>query len=311
LKEDVNRGAFRWRMPMRYWQSYRFVFNNPNWLTNLALGGVCAIIPLIGPIVLIGYCFEVIDALLRRRQTERAGASQVPADPMGEWVMDAVPADDDYPSGSYPDFNFNRFADYLTRGIWPFLVQLIVGLVIGVIAAFFLFVGMMIAGFAAASADSPVLFFVFYGLFLVIYTVLMMMAGILTMPMYLRAGLSADFASAFSMEFFRDFMKRVGKEVVLAELFLMATGIVVSIVGLLLCYVGIFPAVALTTYARHHLEYQLYELYLERGGMPVERKEKPPSVSEDSRIQETSSPHVMRPRPEERSTDILREDEEW
>ena len=27
----------------------------------------------------------------------------------------------------YPNFDFNRFIDYLTRGIWPFLMQLIVG----------------------------------------------------------------------------------------------------------------------------------------------------------------------------------------
>jgi hypothetical protein len=295
---------------MRYWHSYRFVFNNPNWLTNLALGAVCAIIPMIGPIVFIGYCFEVIDALLRRRQREGAGASQVPADPMGEWVMDAVPAEEDNDSGAYPDFNFNRFADYLMRGIWPFLAQLIVGLVIGMIIALFMIV-VMIAGFAAAAAaDSPALFFVFYGLFFVIYIVLAALVGILTMPLYLRAGLSADFASAFSMEFFRDFMKRVGKETVLAELFLMATGTVLSIVGILLCYVGIFPAIALMLYGRHHLEYQLYELYLERGGVPVERKEKSPTVSEDYRDEGTSSSHVMRPRPEERSTDIMREDEE-
>ncbi|MGH7170413.1 MAG: DUF4013 domain-containing protein [Gemmataceae bacterium] len=294
---------------MRYWQSYRFVFKNPNWLTNLALGAVCSIIPIVGPIVFIGYCFEVIDVLLRRRQRQRSGALQAPDDPLGEWVMDALPVEEDHDSGSYPDFNFNRFSEYLMRGIWPFLAQLIVGLVVGMIAVIFLIVGLMLAGFAAAAADSPVMFLVAYGLVLVLYTFLMMLAGILTMPLYLRAGLSGDFASAFSMAFYRDFMKRVGKEVVLAELFHTATSTLLSIVGLLLCYVGIFPVIALVLYAHHHLEYQLYELYLERGGESVERKDKSPSDSEDYPDEETSS-HVMRPRPEERSTDIRREDEE-
>ena len=296
---------------MRYWQSYRFVFNNPNWLTNLALGAVCAIIPIIGPIVFIGYCFDVIDALLRRRQRERGGTLQAPADPMGEGVLEVLPVEEDYDFESYPNFHFNRFADYLMRGIWPFLVQLIVGLVIGMIAAVFLVVGMVLAGLAATAADSSVPFFVVYGLCLVIYVFLVILAGILTMPLYLRAGLSCDFASGFSMKFFRDFLQRAGKELVLAEFFLMATGILLAIMGLLLCYVGTFPAIALMFYARHHLEYQLYVLYLKRGGVPVERKETSPSVSEDYRIHEASSPHVMRPRPEERSTGIWREDEEW
>lgn len=296
---------------MRYERSYGFVFNNPNWLTNLALGAVCAIIPIIGPIVFIGYCFEVIDALLRRRQRERDRALQTRADPMDEGIMEVLPAEEDHDSELYPDFSFSRFADYLMRGIWPFLAQLIAGLVIGMIAAAFLILGMVLAGVAARAADSAVLFFIVYGLCLLLYFFLVILAGILTMPLYLRAGLSCDFASAFSMEFFRDFLKRVGKEVVLAELFLMATGVLLAILGLLLCYVGIFPATALLFYARHHLEYQLYELYLERGGVPVERKEKSSSVSEDYRIQEDSSYNVRRPRPENRSTDILREDEDW
>jgi hypothetical protein len=289
---------------MRYWQSYRFVFNNPNWLTNLVLVAVCSIIPILGQIVLIGYCFEIIDVLHRRRQRERIGALQIGADPKDERILDALPVDEDYDLGSYHDFDFNRFAEYLTRGIWPFLVQMIVHFAIGMIAGLFMFVGMMLAFSAVAATNSPILIFALYPLFLIVYAFLMMVAGILMTPLYLRAGLSGDFASAFSMEFYRDFMKRVGKEVVLAELFLLATGSVVSIVGLLLCYVGIFPAIALLLYVHHHLEYQLYELYLERGGVPVERKEKSPFVVEEYPDEEISTSHVMKPQSEERFTDF-------
>ena len=139
----------------------------------------------------------------------------------------------------------------------------------------------------------------------------MLIVSILSVPLYLRAGLSGDFSTAFSMEFFRDFMKRVGKEVVLAELFLVATGTFVTIGGLLLCYIGVFPAVVLLTYASHHLEYQLYELYLERGGAPVPRKETQPTRSERFAERDATSSHVMRPQSEERSTDVKRPDEGW
>jgi hypothetical protein len=296
---------------MHYIQSYRFIFRSPKWLTNLALVGVCLLIPWIGQIVLIGYFFELIDVWLYRQRMERAKALSDPAGALGEQVMDALPADEDHEVGSYADFNFNRFSEYLTRGIWPFLVRMIANMAVGFVAGFLLMAGMMIAGFASAAADSPVLFFVLYGLFWVFYAFMMMLMGILTAPMYLHAGLSGDFGSSFSMEFYRDFMKRVGKEVVLVELFMAATGTVLVIVGLALCYIGIFPALTLIQYAHHHLEYQLYELYLERGGMLVERKQTQPSHSETYFEDEARSSHVMRPRPEERSTDVMRPEEEW
>jgi hypothetical protein len=284
---------------MRYWQSYRFVFTNPNWPTNLALAAVCSLIPVLGQIVLIGYCFEVVERLLRRRLGR--------ADTLGEGIMDVLPADEDYPPETHPDFSFDRFSNYLTRGIWPFLVQLIKNMVVGMIAGIFLMLGMMLAGFAAAAANSVLMFFVVYGLFWVVYALLMIVAGILTTPMYLHAGLSGDFSAAFSMDFYRDFMKRVGKEVVLTEAFLMATGTLAGIVGLLMYYIGIFPAIALVMIAHHHLEYQLYELYRERGGAAVEPREKPPVVLEEDRDSDAVSPRPRRHR--EGSTDIMREED--
>jgi hypothetical protein len=74
------------------------------------------------------------------------------------------------------------------------------------------------------------------------------------------------------MTFFRDFLGRVGKGTFLAVLFLAVTGTLLTIAGLLACYFGIFPAVALVMYVQHHIDYQLYDLYLKRGGTPVEPK---------------------------------------
>lgn len=294
---------------MRYWQSYRFAFTSPNWLTNLLLGSVCLLIPMIGQIVLIGYFFEVIDILLRRHRAS-AGAASLPPEALSEQVMDALPVDEDHVLGAYPDFSFNRFADYLTRGIWPFLVRFLVNLVVGVVAGLFLIVGFVVMGIAAPR-DSAGAFLIIYALFWVVYAFVMMMAGILTTPLYLRAGLSGDFAGAFSMEFYRDFMKRVGKEVFLAEVFLAATGTLVAVVGLLLCYVGIFPAMALILYAHHHLEYQLYDLYLERGGVPVPGKKKEAARSERYDEEDITSPRVRRPPSKNRSSDVMRPEEEW
>jgi hypothetical protein len=211
--------------------------------------------------------------------------------------LDALPAHSVADSESYPDFTFDRFMEYLTRGVWPFLVRLIVNLVLGAIFGLFWVVGMGV-GAAASAGNSSVLPLIFFAVFFVFYLVLAAALAVLTLPLYLRAGLSSDFASAFSMDFYRDFLKRVGKEVVLAELFLVVSSSLVSALGLMLCCIGVYPAIALTMFASHHLDYQLYELYLERGGEPIERKE--------------SRAGTRREVEEERSTDIRPpERDEW
>jgi len=53
---------------MRYLQSYTFVFSSRNWVTNMLFAILCSFIPAIGPILLIGYLFEVIEALLGHPQ---------------------------------------------------------------------------------------------------------------------------------------------------------------------------------------------------------------------------------------------------
>ncbi len=85
---------------MQYFYPYQFVFENANWFVNILLAGLMGIIPVIGPIVMWGYVFIVIEYSIRR---------QGPA---------------------YPDFDLGKFSDYLMRGIWPFVVAMIVNLVL-------------------------------------------------------------------------------------------------------------------------------------------------------------------------------------
>jgi hypothetical protein len=281
---------------MDYLGSYRFVFRSRNWAMNLLFAVLCSLIPAIGPIVLMGYFFEVIEYLIRRRQ--RGKAFDYPPEAISEPLLDALPVDSAPDSESYPDFTFDRFSEYLSRGIWPFLLQLIVGLVLGAASAFLWIVGMVTVG-VASGGKSGVLPLIFFVVFFVCYIVLAIVLGALKVPLYLRAGLSGDFASAFSMDFYRDFLKRIGKEVVLAQLFLTVSSLLVFGVGALVCCVGIYPAIALVLFARHHLDYQLYELYLERDGTPIERKQ-------------TRADMPPREVEEERSTDIMRpERDEW
>ncbi len=286
---------------MRYLRSYLFVFDSPNWVTNLLFICLCSLIPIIGPIVLIGYFFEVIESLLRRGSRGRDGSfdddsEAITVEPVSEmprkksaWAgdSDAITAeppvvlseDEDTPPTAYPDFTFDRFTEYLKGGIWPFLVNLIINLPVGMCVGMVMYIGMIglvLAGQHSgwAVAAGIVLLFLFY------VFVLSVMA-IVTKPLYLRAGLSKDFGSAFSMTFFRDFLSRVGKEVFLAVLFLAVTGSLLMVLGILACYFGMFPAMALLMYAQHHIDYQLYDLYLKRGGTPVAPKQRLERYEED------------------------------
>ena len=221
-------------------RAYRFVFENKKWALNLLLGVVCFFIPVIGPIVFWGYLCRVIDSLLR---------------------------DEKQP---YPDFDFARFVEYLKRGIWPFLVVFVLSLV--AVPVFWACFAGVIIGVALLQTS------VLAGVFLIAAAVLLcfvipILMAILMEPMFIRAVLTRDFGSAFSWTFIKDFLRLNFWEVVLTWLFITFSGMLVVLVGTCICFVGAYPAAALVTFAQFHIHYQLYKLYLERGGTPIPLKE--------------------------------------
>jgi hypothetical protein len=93
-------GPFKPIDHIEHMRMFHYVFENPNWLTNILLSGLCILIPIIGGLVVLGYQFEAVAVLLSTQ------------------------------GARYPDFTFSRFAEYLVRGLWPFLVQLVASLVL-------------------------------------------------------------------------------------------------------------------------------------------------------------------------------------
>jgi hypothetical protein len=267
---------------VEYLLAYRFAFQSPNWFKNLLWGSLCFFVPIVGPMVLIGYLFEVIEWLHRRREEEKLPWVEATGEAPPEGAIQAGPAvsvgDFQYAAAErYPDLDINRLQDYLMRGVWPFLVQMIVHLPAGFLYAALYVLMMVLVGVGGASGGP---WWLFLGIFLVgiVLTLLLTVVSLVIMvPLYLRAGLSRDFGSAFSMAFLKDFLKRTGKELVLSQLFLQATGPLVGMVGFMLCGFGIYPAMVVWTMAAHHLDYQLYELYLKRGGAPILPREARPA----------------------------------
>jgi uncharacterized membrane protein YedE/YeeE len=225
---------------MQYMRSVQFIMDRANWLTNILLCGVCHIIPIIGQIVVQGYLFEVIESLHRDPEHKE-----------------------------YPDFDFNRFMEYLTRGVWPFLMALVVGLVIGVPLGLFAGCGMAIAIGIASATKSPAVIVIFYFLMILFAIAVGLLSVVVTWPATLQAGLQREFNVSAVIEFTKDFNKRVFKEMLLSALFVFAIALVAEFVGLLACVFGVLFTMTAVIFAQHHLFFQLYELYLERGGAPL------------------------------------------
>jgi hypothetical protein len=228
---------------MEYFKAYQSFFESPKWALHLLICAVAQFVPIVGPLVLMGYIYDIIEAKHRHGPNE------------------------------FPLFDFNRLGSYLQRGLWPFLVSIVVAIPM-VLLAFPLVLGF---AFAAAAADQrgaapafPVAF-AFVGV--MSFIVASIVLGFVTMPLVLRAGLSQDFGAAFSWTFIRDFFGRVWMEMLLAKIFIIASGFLVIVAGILMLFVGLYAAVIVIMFAQMHLQYQLYELYLQRGGTPIPLKE--------------------------------------
>jgi len=178
----------------------------------------------------------------------------------------------------YPEFNFNNLGTYIERGVWPFLVQMVISMILVPVMWVVMAVPMfsMVALLAATqgeggqAAETPPLILI--GMGLVMAVAIFGGIGITVLvskPMMLRATIEQGFGPAFNAGFIWRFLVLTWKEQLVALLFLMVVSILLAFVGMLVLCVGIYFVAALITFMSYHLDRQLYELYLARGGEPV------------------------------------------
>ncbi len=234
---------------MNFTASVSDFFKSPKWLPNLLLGGVCMLIPIVGPLVLMGWH---IGALYGRSSP---------------WDM-----------AGYPEFDFSHFGKYLGRGVWPFLVQLVVSLVLipvmwlAMAAPMFLMLAFTSGGSAAGGPQAEPSGVIVAGMLAVMivgYTAGITLMVLLSKPLMLRAVITQDFGAAFDFGFLKRFIVLTWKEQVLATLFLMIVGMGLLILGVIALCVGMYFTIGLLTFTSYHLDRQIYDLYLARGGEPV------------------------------------------
>ena len=209
---------------------------------NTLLAGICVFIPLVGPIVIKG------------------------------WLITGFWGREDNRPEAFPDFDFNNFGKYLERGLWPFLVSLVSGLVMGAAACVIIVPVTMFLGLLApndhssASGCVAALLFIF---FMVFYVVLVVGLMIVLTPLTIRASLMQEFGPAFNVAFVKRFVALTWKEIILATLFLMVASLGLCAAGAIIFCIGMYFATVPVYFCWVHLHKQLYALYLSRGGEPI------------------------------------------
>lgn len=226
-------GATPRRTSMDYMQAYTYIFEHPKWLVTVLLLGLLQIIPILGLLVLYGYTFEIVAVLA-------------------------------YGRAQYPEFNFDRFGPYILRGLWLFLTALIFQIGVWIVLAVLGVIAAVVGNTIGEAAGTIVLM----GAQLVNFVMSIALAFIM-MPALLRVGLTNEIGQAFNFDWIKDFVSKMWLEMILAGLFMWITSLVLFMVGILALCIGILFAFAILGMAYGHICFQLYQVYLSRGGQPV------------------------------------------
>lgn len=225
---------------MDYRGGLKAMYNNPNWLVQTSLIGLCSLIPIVGPIAVMGYMFESAAYL---HLTNREG---------------------------YPDFNFGRFGPYLGRGIGPFLVSLLFLIVVVPLYIVEQLVSFALAALLA-SLEIPGLVQGFGLLLALIFFVINGLVFVVQWSLWIRGGLSGEVGDSFRFGFIGEFMKRAGADGFWAYAFMQLSLIPCVIMFMIaphLLLLTILPGIGIITLCYAWLSCQLYRAYLTEKGPP-------------------------------------------
>lgn len=239
--------TFRPGLPssMRYQRSYLIFFQHSDWPLTLIAGSACMLVPVFGWGLLLGYIFETLDAPQQ-------------------------------PDQSLPALDANRLSGYFRRGLPAALLH----------AAFWLplfLLIVLVTGtllYAGGPGRSPGVGakLLASGLSVAILLIVLLVS-LLLLPATFFLGRGREGGLLDALRFAQEFLKRVWRELLLAQIFVVATGLTLFALGVMLCGFGAPSALALMGFAQYQLLAQLYDLYLERGGAAIPRELAVPAAS--------------------------------
>lgn len=230
----------------------RFVFTNPRWKNDLLLAIVLTLIPLVGPLAFAGWLVEIHQRLVRRHPAP------------------------------FPKLDFGDLMYWVNRGLAPFLVGLVVGLPVFFLAYLVLGIGMGITVAIGAAVGEPMVMVLVGGVVGLVWALFLLAVGPVFNAFQTRAELTGTFEGAFRFADAMAYARATAWRVIVKNLVfvLLAAGLVIG--GMLACYVGLFPAIAVVQIAAMHLRWQLYDDHRARGGAEIPLQEPQPVPAEQA-----------------------------
>ena len=238
---------------MNYKAAISDYFKSPKWTMNTLLGAVHVIIPVVGPMALAG------------------------------WLLSGFLGRSDDRAETFPDLTFDKFVPNLQRGLWPFLVSLVVFAVAAPIIIIIVAAGLFVINAVAGNDGGALAIIGFAFLGLAVLAVLLVLA-LLAIPMYLRSALLQDFGAGLNFAFVKRFLELTKMELALTLLFMFGLTIPIIILVFIPCLgvLLLYAVIPTLSFAWIHLLKQLYQVYLSRGGeaLPLSPKliDTPPGV---------------------------------
>lgn len=233
------------RAGLEFMQAFRFLFDQPNALLNILLAAVMQIIPIVGPIVTMGWHCEIIQRLIKRH-------------PM-----------------PIPKLDFSDFGYWLGRGVVPFLVIFLLTIPLTMLVMVFFFIGMFGTGMVAATMHraggepSPFVIFGGIAIMILLFIAIMLPVNVLLMSALLRAELTEDFGKTLEFGKIWEFARRTWKDFVIVYIVVTPVFMVMLFAGMLFFVIGMYFVIVMLNFTYLHLRWQIYERYLQDGGEPI------------------------------------------
>jgi hypothetical protein len=100
---------------------------------------------------------------------------------------------------------------------------------------------------------------------------LVMIAVILLLmrPLSIVASITQDFAPAFNLRRLKSFVRLMWPEILMAALFMWVVSFGLMLVGAVAVCIGMYFTMSIIYFVNSHLDWQLYHLYVARGGEPI------------------------------------------
>ena len=220
----------------------KFAFSTPDWTMNLLLGLVFMVIPVVGPLALQGWHAEIHQRLVRRHPQP------------------------------IPKLDFGDFMHYLERGLGPFVVNL--ALTIPLIFVSYVF--MFIAGFASVglgrATNEPALALVIMAVALLGGSAMIFFFSVLLNAAMTRVELTEAIGPSLAPGPMFAYGRRIWAKFFVATLVYGFVAFGLLLLGMLLCFIGMYPAIVAVQLGSLHLRWQLYEQQLAQGGESIPLK---------------------------------------